>query len=363
MKPTVLFTGFPGFLGSGLLPRVLVRAPGVEAVCLVQPPFAELARRRANDMAVGDPRLQGRIRLVEGDITRPDLGLAAGRDALLTSTREVYHLAALYDLAAGQEPARRVNVDGTRHVLAFASSCRALVRLHYASTCYVSGRYAGRFTEAQLEESQAFNNFYEETKHAAEVLVRNAMAGGLPATIYRPAIVVGDSRTGATEKYDGPYHTVRWLLRQPRVTVIPLPAAAGTTQLNLVPCDFVLDAIAALGAGDHAIGRTFHLADPSPLTVRRVIEVIARETGRRVLPVPVPSALARAALRVPAVSRRAPIPASMLDYTALRARYDTTETTRALEGTGIACPRFTDYAARLVAFVRAHPDVRVAAMA
>ena len=110
----------------------------------------------------------------------------------------------------------RINVDGTRNVLDFAQEARNLRRLHYVSTCYVSGRTAGVFTEHDLEKGQSFNNYYEETKYLAEVEVQQRMRAGLPTTIYRPAIVVGDSRTGATQKYDGPYFVIRWLLRQPR---------------------------------------------------------------------------------------------------------------------------------------------------
>jgi uncharacterized protein YbjT (DUF2867 family) len=133
--------------------------------------------------------------------------------------------------------------------------------------------------------------------------------------------------------------------------------------MNVVPCDFVLDAIAALGSRPDTVGRTFHLADPRPLTIPQVLRVLGMETGRRVVTVPVPLGLARAALRIPGVSRLAPIPEAMLDYTVHRARFDTAATTSALEGSSVACPPFSDYAGRLVAFVRANPDVGSTAMA
>jgi thioester reductase-like protein len=237
-----------------------------------------------------------------------------------------------------------------------------LERFHYASTCYVSGRYPGLFSESQLEAGQTFNNVYEESKYLAEVLVREHMSRGLPATIYRPAIVVGDSRTGATRKYDGPYHTIRWLLRQPPIAVMPMAAGAHATELNVVPCDFVLDAIGYLGTLRSSAGRTFHLADPQPLTVAEMIRLLAGITRRRVMTMSVPLGAARAALGVGAVSRFAPIPAAMLDYTVHPTRYDTSAATAALEESGIRCPRFSDYAGRLVEFVRAHPDVSSEAM-
>ena len=108
--------------------------------------------------------------------------------------REVWHLAAVYDLAVAPQVARRVNVDGTRNVLDFCREQPHLRRLQYVSTCYVSGRFEGEFTEDALDVGQAFRNHYEETKYEAELLVRKAMADGIPATIYRPGIVVGDSQ-------------------------------------------------------------------------------------------------------------------------------------------------------------------------
>src|SRR5204862_3895812 len=114
-----------------------------------------------------------------------------------------HHLAAIYDLSVPRELGMRVNVDGTRHVLDFAERCRALRRFQYISTCYVSGHHDGVFRETDLDVGQRLNNFYEETKFLAEVEVRKR--SGLPATVSRPSVVVGDSVTGATQKFDGPY--------------------------------------------------------------------------------------------------------------------------------------------------------------
>ena len=167
------------------------------------------------ELEAANPSLAGRIRLVEGDITAADLGLGAAA-ALQADVVEAWHLAAVYDLSVRRDVATRVNVLGTRNVLGFARDCPRLHRLHYVSTCYVSGRFPGLFGEDDLVKGQAFNNFYEETKYLAEVEVQLFMKGGLPATIYRPGIVVGgDGVTGATQKYDGPYYFVRWMLRNP----------------------------------------------------------------------------------------------------------------------------------------------------
>ena len=361
--PTVLVTGFPGFLGSALLPHVLARLADHDAVCLVQARFAGEARRRLTELEAAHPHVRGRVRLVEGDITRPGLGLADER-SLHATAREIHHLAAVYDLSVPPDVATRVNVDGTRHVLDVAERCTGLVRLHYVSTCYVSGRHPGVFRERDLDVGQTFNNAYEATKHRAEVEVRARMDAGLPATVYRPAIVVGDSATGATQKFDGPYHAIRWLLRQHRrVAVMPVVGDATATQLNVVPRDFVIGAMAHLAGLDVSLGRTYHLADPAPLTVDAFLRVVAAATGQHVVRVPLPAALAKALIdRVPGVSRVMRIPSSTIDYFTHPTRYDTANASSDLAGSGIRCPRFTQYADALVRFARAHPEIGSAAM-
>ncbi|HEY6843755.1 MAG TPA: SDR family oxidoreductase, partial [Thermoanaerobaculia bacterium] len=118
---TILLTGYPGFLGSALLPRILARSPEVRVVCLVQPKFASLARQRA-------ARFGDRVQIAEGDIaSRIDL----------PPVEEIFHLAAVYDLSVSRELGMRVNVEGTRHVLDFAERCPSLHRFQYVSTCYV----------------------------------------------------------------------------------------------------------------------------------------------------------------------------------------------------------------------------------
>jgi thioester reductase-like protein len=360
---TLFLTGFPGFLGSELLPRLLGREPGARAVCLVQPKYQALARQRAAEIESAHPALAGRIELVEGDITRPDLGLgSAGR--LVSTISQVHHLAAIYDLSVRRDLAERVNIEGTRHVLAFAERCTGLERLHYVSTCYVSGRYPGTFRESDLDVGQTFNNAYEETKYRAEVEVQRAMRAGMPATVYRPAIVVGDSRTGATQKYDGPYFAVQWLLRQPRIAVMPVIGEARRFELNVVPRDYVIDAIAALSGRPDTVGGVFHLADPAPLTVDRMLEVLAAATERRLIRLPLPKRLAKFSLaHVPGVYRLLRIPASAIDYFVHPTHYATAATQAALAPSGVRCPRFEAYVQRLVGFMRAHPELGAAPMA
>jgi nucleoside-diphosphate-sugar epimerase len=333
--PKFLLTGFPGFLGSQLLPRILERDRHTRAVCLVQPKFAALARERAQ--ALGE-----RVTIVEGDITSP-LAIAPEFD-------EIYHLAAIYDLAVPRDVGIRVNVDGTRNTLDFAERCRSLKRFHYVSTCYVSGRFYGVFRESDLDVGQPFNNYYEETKFLAEMDVRRR---SLPSTIYRPAVVVGNSRTGETQKFDGPYYVIQWLMRQPKIAVLPVIGNPSKYTFNMVPSDYILDAIDKLSASPKSL--CYQLADPAPLTVDHTIDTIAQATGRTVIRVPLPKSLAKFSIeRVPGVYRLMRIPSPAIDYFVHPTTYDTQN---AVADLGFAPPPLGSYAKAMVRFFAAHPEV------
>ena len=359
----LLMTGFPGFLGSALLPRLLARRPDVEAVCLVQPQHAVLARSRVKELEITDPRTRGRIRLALGDITVTGLGLGAAERDRLDDVREVWHLAAVYDLAVAPHVAHRVNVDGTTNVLAFCREQPDLRRLQYVSTCYVSGRYEGQFPEDALEVGQAFRNHYEKTKYEAELLVRKAMADGIPATIYRPGIVVGDSQTGATQKYDGPYFLATFLARQVALAVVPAVGDADHVRVCLVPRDFVVGAMDELSVLDASDGRSYALVDPDPPTVREVVTTFARHRNTRVVWMPLPLGPVRALVEhVPGMERLLGLPAEALDYFASPTTYATVNTTRDLTASGLVCPPFQSYAGLLLDFMLAHPEYDANAM-
>ncbi|MGN6574600.1 MAG: SDR family oxidoreductase [Nocardioides sp.] len=360
---TLLMTGFPGFLGSALLPRLLARRDDTRAVCLVQARHLALARARVRDLTASHPHTAGRIELVAGDITVPSLGLPEDRPRWLDDVTEVWHLAAVYDLAVSAEVAHRVNVTGTANVLDLCASLPRLRRLQYVSTCYVSGRYEGEFPEDGLDEGQTFRNHYESTKFEAEMLVRKAMTDGLPATIYRPGIVVGDSHTGETQKYDGPYFLATFLRRQLPLAVVPAVGDADRVKVWLVPRDFVVAAMDELSVHAHSSGRTYALTDPRPPTARHLVETFARHLGKRVLWVPLPLRPARLLIEsVPGMERLLGLPAEALDYFASPTSYSTRNTTTDLAGSGLECPDFDSYAGRLLEFMRAHPEYDAAAM-
>ena len=348
----LFFTGFPGFLGSALVERVLARGDGPVA-CLVQPKYCDLAKRRAGEIAEAVDAGNDAIQLYEGDITEPGLGLD---DSAFDEIRELYHLAAVYDLGVDPDLAEAVNVRGTENVLDFAEDW-GVDRFQYVSTCYVSGRYDGVFTEDDLRVGQTFNNHYEETKFRAEVAVQERMADGLPATVYRPAIVVGDSETGATDKYDGPYNLIQSLMAQPEwfATTFSFPGSRDA-ELNVVPRDFVIDAITFLSAREGSVGEVYQLCDPAPLSVPEFVDAVAKAVGCRAVSIPATRRLARV------LAARTDSPALDFDPETLAyldhpTRYACPETTRALAGSGIEVPAFESYVDRLVEFVRENPDV------
>ena len=360
---SLLMTGFPGFLGSALLPKVLARREGVQAVCLVQPQHLELARERMAQIESAHPHVVDRIVLIEGDITVPGLGVDVTNRPLLADVTEVWHLAAVYDLSVPEAIARRVNVEGTGHIIEFCQSRAQFDRLQYVSTCYVSGDFEGTFTEDDLDLGQGFLNHYESTKFEAEVLVRRAMRHGLRATIYRPGVVVGDSQTGETQKYDGPYYLASFLRRQPALAVVPAVGNADEVRFGLVPRDYVIDAIDALGALEKSEGRTYALTDPNPPTARELVDVFAHHLGKRVVWVPLPLGPTRTIVgAVPGLEGLLGLPAEGLDYFAYKTVHDASQAIADLEGTGISCPAFADYAGTLLDFMAAHPEFDGSAM-
>jgi thioester reductase-like protein len=346
---SVLFTGFPGFIGARLLPRLLELSPDERFVCLVQDRFVDLARGELAAIERRQPSAAGRLSIAVGDITRPGLALSEGDAAALR--RELtgaHHLAAVYDLAVSRELGTRVNVEGTRNVLAFLAEAPRFERLHYVSTAYVSGTATGVFRESDLDVGQSFKNHYEETKFLAEVEV---VRSGLPATIFRPSVVVGDSRTGETGKFDGPYFTMTAMERMPSPGVF-LRIGSGRNPVNLVPVDFVIEALARLATPPPAGNRTYHLTDPRPMSVLEAERLFARALGKKFVYVPVPRRAARAVFAVGPVRRYFGMPAETIDYFDHPLRFDTTEADRDLGALGLQCPRLADYADKLISFYR-----------
>src|SRR5438034_8051443 len=199
LDETIFLTGFPGFIAGRLLRRLA--SDGGRFLLLVQPPFIEKARQEIVEIAGSTDRSTTDFQVVEGDVTKQELGLtSADAERVRAEAARIFHLAALYDLAVSREAGFQVNVMGTRNVNEFAGGLRQLRHYHYVSTCYVAGKRRGRILESELEHNAGFRNYYEETKYLAEMEV-DALKSQLPITIHRPAVVCGDSVTGETAKY------------------------------------------------------------------------------------------------------------------------------------------------------------------
>lgn len=353
--PTVFLTGFPGFLGSALVKRLVDRHDAETTItCLIQEKYRPEAESRRTEIEA-DHGAEGRIELVEGDITDDDLGLGEEYETLQEATMEVYHLAAIYDLTMDREPGRQVNIEGTRHVLDFADGAD-VGRLHYVSTVVVSGLYDGTFTEEMLQEGQLFGNYYETTKHMAEVLVQQR-TDEIPTTIYRPAVAVGDSETGETQKFDGPYAFIEALLDQGDNAVIPAPRGASDAEFNLVPRDFVVDAIGYLSGIDDSEGKVYHLADPDPPTTTELIKRFGEAAGKkRTLVVPYPKGIVEGLLTSLKPDSEL-LKSGGLEYQTWDASFDCSNTRADLADSDVEFPEFDDYADALVEFVRENPDV------
>jgi len=349
---TIFITGFPGFIATRLVKRLA--AEGARFILLSQPAFLEPAQTAAADIARETGVDLERFRIVAGDITAPDLGLS---DAELANARRettaLFHLAAIYDLAVAEDIAVRVNVEGTRNVNQFAKSIEHLKRYHYVSTCYVSGKRQGVIKENELQHEAGFRNHYEETKYLAETEV-DALKAELPVTIHRPAVVCGDSRTGETAKYDGIYYLIHYLRRWPRGLTL-LNIGNSDVSLNLVPIDFVIEAMVALAKDDRAIGATVQLADPAPLTTRQLFDEISKAIGGRDSFATAPARIVYPVLMLPFAPKLSGLPHSAVPYFFLEQTYDTTRAQELLEPHGIRCPKFSEYVGALVNFVAEHP--------
>jgi nucleoside-diphosphate-sugar epimerase len=354
LNETIFLTGFPGFIAGRLVKRLAME--GARFLLLVQPAFMERARVEVARIASETSAAADNFHLIEGDITQPELGISPLElERARTETTIIFHLAAIYDLAVEQNLAQRVNVEGTRNVNEFALTVPDLRRYHYVSTCYVAGLRTGVILETELRHASGFRNFYEETKYLAELEVE-ALKSKIPVTIHRPSVVCGDSRTGETAKYDGIYYLIHYLRKLPRLLSLANIGNPKVT-LNLVPVDFVVEAMTALVKDERSAGQTLQLADPDPLTTHELFEAIARAMVGRGSRFTLPAKLVRPSLSLPLSSKITGLPQSGVPYFFLNQTYDTTHAREILSTHDIHCPPFPEYVRALVEYVAQHPKL------
>jgi len=336
----VLITGFPKLLARRMSLRL--HAGGAQVSLLVDGKDERAARefaRGAMDVLIGDPSAM-------------HLGLSTSEYRELTAAvTDVFHVAEQSALSSAREEMRRVNLTGTQAMLELALDCRSLRRFTHVSTVFVSGDRVGVVAEDELACGQAFRNAYEESKFEAELLVRRAM-GQIPATVLRPSIVVGDTKTGEIDRFEGPYALAILLVTSPLQVPVPLPGD-GVAPLNAVPIDYVVDASAAIHKDARGVGRTFHIVDPNPSSSRRVYELIAQRSGKKLPRVSLGYKLTDALLKLPGLERLTREQRAAIAYVNHLSFYSSRHTLEVLEGTGIRCPPIESYLDNLIEYVRA----------
>ena len=291
-----------------------------------------------------------RVNLVEGDAAAMDFGLSGAELRSLTGEIDrIHHLPQVSYLGADRKVAETVNIAGARELLEVARACTSLKCVVFHSSAHVSGDRTGVVLEGELDKGQEFRNVVEETFARGEKMMRAAMSK-LPIAVVRPTIVVGDSQTGEVDHFDGPYFLILLIVTSPSDFPIPLPARPDAP-LHLVPVDYYVRATCAIGRDPRAAGRTFHVGDPAPLTVKRVFELVAAAGGRR-SPGFIPANLTKALLRTPGIDRLAKSPRAFIDALATPVTYSFANTAELLVDTDLRCPSLESYVEGLVAYVQ-----------
>ena len=363
-------TGATGFIGKRLVARLLQRKGAVVHFLIRRESEGKVAQLR-EFWGVGPSRAVP----VFGDLTEKKLGVSADDiRALKGQIDHLYHLAAVYDLEADEESQVKVNIDGTRNMVEFARAIAA-GHVHHVSSIAAAGLYEGVFREDMFEEAENIDHPYFMTKHESEKIVRKECKQ--PWTVYRPAAVVGDSRTGEMDKIDGPYYFFK-LIQRIRQILPPWMPSVGLEggRINIVPVDFVVAALDHISHGQRAGGECFHLVDPVGYRVGDVLDILSRAAHAPKMNLFVNAALlgfipksvkkglmALAPVRrvYRAVMQDLGLPEDMMTFVNYPTRFDCRQTLAALKGSGIECPNLRDYAWRLWDYWERHldPDLHI----
>jgi thioester reductase-like protein len=350
----VLITGATGFVGMELLARYLERGER-RVVVPVRAADDRAAAERVERVLRGlfGAAAEGyseRVEPVAADLTAPDLGLPRRRlEEIGERVGQIVHSAASVSFTLPLDEARAINVEGTRRMLELAELARergGLERYSHVSTAYVSGTHTGRFGEDELDVGQQFRNTYEQTKFEAEHVVRSHR--GLPTTIMRPSIVVGDRRSGWTAAFNVLYWPLRAFARGLYQAVPAIPSAP----VDVVSIDYVADAIYELSNRPAGSAETYHLtAGANASSIAELAEMASRYFDRPPPRVLAPAEFARFAAKATGLRRSALEESDVLfPYFAISTFFDDTRARALLEPAGIRVSPLADYLERLLDF-------------
>src|ERR1700687_6199194 len=346
-------TGGTVFIGRRVVSQILARSEDAEVWVLVR--RESLARFERLALDWGE-----RVKTLVGDLTTPDLGLTDETIAELRAVDHIVHCAEIYDITADEADQRSANVEGTLAVIGLARRLDAT--MHHVSSIAVAGSFGGEYTEDDFDVGQELPTPYHQTKFEAELLVRSTP--GLRYRVYRPGVVVGDSHTGEMDKIDGPYYFFGLrakLAKLPSFTPVVLP---DTGRTNIVPVDYVVDALTELMHLDGRDGQTFHLTAPKTIGLRGIYRGVAEAAGLPRLRGSLPSATATPFLKATGRAKvlrnmavtQLGVPAEILDVVDLAPRFTSDKAREALSDSGSAVREFASYAPRLWRYWAAHLD-------
>ena len=358
-------TGATGFIGKRLVKKLLERK-GAVVHFLIRKESADKVAELRSYWGVSATRAVP----VFGDLTAKKLGVASDEiKKLKGQVDHFYHLAAVYDLGADEETQVAVNIDGTRNTVDLAKAIDA-GHFHHVSSIAAAGLYEGVFREDMFEEAEELEHPYYRTKHVSEGIVRRECSR--PWRVYRPGIVVGDSRTGEMDKIDGPYYFFK-LIQKLRKLLPPWMPMIGLEggRLNLVPVDFIVAAMDHIAHRPGLDGQCFHLVDPNPLRVGDILNLFAGAAHAPQMTLRVNALmfafvpqLIKAGLAQLKPVRRIKdqilkdlgMPPDVMRFVNYPTRFDCRETLKALQGTDIAVPPLETYAWRLWDYWERHLD-------
>jgi thioester reductase-like protein len=345
----VLITGYPGLMARKLTAHVLEHERETRVVVLVLPDRIDQA---VAALASLDPKAHRRVEILEGDVAAMDLGLSGVeyRELAARVTR-IHHTAQVSYVGVEREKAEYTNIQGAVEMVELGTAAERLSCIVHHSTAYVSGDRTGTVYEDELDKGQGFHGVVQESRMKAELVMRRAI-DRLPIAVVRPTMLVGDSITGETERFDGPYLLVMLILGLPGDMAVPLPHA--DAPLDIVPVDYVVRAAHAIGRHETAPGRTFHLTSSEALSAQQVFDLIAQAGGRRTAKGYIPAQLASALMRTPGLERVLREPRAFLRQLSSPAQYDTRNTRRILADTDITCPPLETYVDTWVLAVQRH---------